>query len=156
MNKLIRSGFQEESEQGRERRGSFGRLGKKRDASRHQFSSLECTQSVASREARCRWPAATSLHDDEKQVFSTGGMPLSLANGMIENAIGTFELQIGVATNFTIDGRDYLIPMAVEERSVVAAASFMARIARKCGGFQTFQAPGRSCAPSSRWWDPRP
>ncbi len=56
---------------------------------------------------------------------------------MIENVIGTFDIPLGVATNFTINGRDYLVPMAVEEPSVVAAASYMARIARSCGGFHT-------------------
>ncbi|PUB10410.1 hydroxymethylglutaryl-CoA reductase, degradative [Yoonia sediminilitoris] len=60
---------------------------------------------------------------------------LDIANGMIENVIGTFELPLGVATNFTVNGRDYLVPMAVEEPSVVAAASYMARIARAGGGF---------------------
>ncbi len=66
-----------------------------------------------------------------------GALPLDLANGMIENVIGRFDLPLGVATNFTINGRDYLIPMAVEEPSIVAGASYMARIARDCGGFQT-------------------
>ena len=56
---------------------------------------------------------------------------------MIENVIGKFELPLGVATNFTVNGRDYLVPMAVEEPSVVAAASYMARIARENGGFFT-------------------
>jgi hydroxymethylglutaryl-CoA reductase len=64
-------------------------------------------------------------------------LPMQLADGMIENVIGKFELPLGVATNFQINGKDYLIPMAVEEPSVVAAASYMARIARECGGFQT-------------------
>src|SRR5690606_9391408 len=50
---------------------------------------------------------------------------------------GTFELPLGIATNFQVNGRDYLIPMAVEEPSVVAAASYMARIVRSCGGFET-------------------
>jgi hydroxymethylglutaryl-CoA reductase len=80
---------------------------------------------------------ATSLTQNEAEAFGKGGLPLSVANGMIENVVGTFELPIGIATNFTINGRDYLIPMAVEEPSVVAAASYMARIARDCGGFQT-------------------
>ena len=56
---------------------------------------------------------------------------------MIENVIGTFELPVGIATNFTVNGRDYLIPMAIEEPSVVAAASYMAHIVRECGGFLT-------------------
>ncbi|UHD45792.1 hydroxymethylglutaryl-CoA reductase, degradative [Aureimonas altamirensis] len=59
------------------------------------------------------------------------------ANGMIENVVGAFQLPLGIATNFTVNGRDYLIPMAVEEPSVVAAASYMARIARDNGGFST-------------------
>ncbi len=58
-----------------------------------------------------------------------------IADGMIENVIGKFELPLGVATNFKINNRDYLIPMAVEEPSVVAAASHMAKLARNCGGF---------------------
>ena len=66
-----------------------------------------------------------------------GALPLHLANGMIENVIGRFDLPLAVATNFTINGRDYLIPMAVEEPSIVAGASYMARIARSCGGFET-------------------
>jgi len=64
-------------------------------------------------------------------------LPMTIANGMIENVIGTFELPLGVASNFTVNGRDYLVPMAVEEPSVIAAASYMARIARGCGGFVT-------------------
>jgi hydroxymethylglutaryl-CoA reductase len=64
-------------------------------------------------------------------------LPMTIANGMIENVIGRFELPLGVASNFTVNGRDYLVPMAVEEPSVVAAASYMARIARGCGGFVT-------------------
>jgi len=62
-------------------------------------------------------------------------LPMTLANGMIENVIGKFELPLGVATNFKINSKDYLIPMAVEEPSVVAAASYMAKIARDHGGF---------------------
>ena len=69
-------------------------------------------------------------------ALAGNALPLNLADGMIENVVGTFELPLGVATNFSINGRDYLIPMAVEEPSVVAAASYMARIVRGCGGFQ--------------------
>jgi hydroxymethylglutaryl-CoA reductase len=80
---------------------------------------------------------AVSLDAEERGALAGGGLPISIANGMIENVIGKFELPLAVATNFTINGRDYLIPMAVEEPSVVAAASYMARIVRECGGFQT-------------------
>ena len=64
-------------------------------------------------------------------------LPLDLANGMIENTIGKFELPLGIATNFLINGKDYLVPMAIEEPSVVAAASHMAKLARNHGGFET-------------------
>lgn len=80
---------------------------------------------------------AARLGQADRDALRGGVLPLDLANGMIENVVGTFEIPLGVATNFTINGRDYLIPMAVEEPSVVAAASYMARIARGCGGFET-------------------
>ncbi|CUX51244.1 MULTISPECIES: hydroxymethylglutaryl-CoA reductase, degradative [Agrobacterium tumefaciens complex] len=86
--------------------------------------------------------SASSLDDEARSVLSsTAALPVSRANGMIENVIGTFQLPLGVATNFKINGKDYLVPMAVEEPSVVAAASFMARIVRGCGGFQTSSTP---------------
>ena len=56
---------------------------------------------------------------------------------MIENVVGTYALPLGVALNFRIDGTDYLVPMAIEEPSVVAAASNAARMARAGGGFTT-------------------
>ena len=67
-----------------------------------------------------------------------GSLPLSIADGMIENVIGRFELPLGVATNFQVNGKDYLVPMAVEEPSVVAAASHMAKLARLNGGFEAY------------------
>ena len=88
-------------------------------------------------EARMDLLAKTVGMDDADRATLTGRdvLPMSLANGMIENVIGKFELPLGLATNFTINGKDYLIPMVVEEPSVVAAASYMAKIARGCGGF---------------------
>ena len=68
-------------------------------------------------------------------------LPLKLANGMIENVVGQFELPLGVATNFKINRKDYLIPMAVEEPSVIAAASYMAKLVRAEGGFFTKSDP---------------
>jgi hydroxymethylglutaryl-CoA reductase len=56
---------------------------------------------------------------------------------MIENVVGVHALPLGIAANFSINDRDYLIPMAIEEPSVVAAASFMAKIVRDAGGFRT-------------------
>ena len=66
--------------------------------------------------------------------FPPGVEPATL-DRMIENVIGVMPLPLGVATNFTINGRDYLIPMAIEEPSVVAAASNAAKVARASGGF---------------------
>ena len=56
---------------------------------------------------------------------------------MIENVIGKIEIPLGIATNFRVNLKDYLIPMAIEEPSVVAAASNMAKIIRSSGGFTT-------------------
>lgn len=61
----------------------------------------------------------------------------SIADRMIENAVGTFSIPLGVAANFLVNGIDYLVPMATEEPSVVAAASNAALIAREKGGFHT-------------------
>ena len=66
---------------------------------------------------------------------SLGGISFDVADKMIENAIGTFSLPLGIATNFRINEKDYLLPMVIEEPSVVAAASKGAKIARSHGGF---------------------
>jgi hydroxymethylglutaryl-CoA reductase len=79
------------------------------------------------------------LSDEEVEVLlgSTGSLTLELADRMIENVVGAFPVPLGVAVNFLINGRDYLIPMAIEEPSVVAAASNGARMAREKDGFFT-------------------
>ncbi|MCX8189779.1 MAG: hydroxymethylglutaryl-CoA reductase, degradative [Candidatus Diapherotrites archaeon] len=63
-------------------------------------------------------------------------MDFKTADIMIENVVGVFGLPLGIATNFVVNGKDYLIPMAIEESSVVAAASKAAKIARLSGGFK--------------------
>jgi hydroxymethylglutaryl-CoA reductase len=63
-------------------------------------------------------------------------LPFEAANHMVENAIGIVGLPLGVGLNFSVNGRDYLVPMAIEEPSVIAAASFAARVARDAGGFR--------------------
>ena len=65
-----------------------------------------------------------------------GGISFEKADKMVENAIGTFSLPLGIATNFKINGKDYVIPMVIEEPSVIAAASKGAKVARTLGGFQ--------------------
>jgi hydroxymethylglutaryl-CoA reductase len=67
----------------------------------------------------------------------TGSLPLDLADRMIENVVGMFPLPLGIAVNFLINEDDYLIPMAIEEPSVVAAASYAAKMVRDGGGFHT-------------------
>ena len=79
----------------------------------------------------------SDLTDDEVNHLknATGGIDFEHADKMIENAIGTFSLPLGIATNFKINNKDYLVPMVIEEPSVIAAASKAAKIARVHGGF---------------------
>ncbi len=79
----------------------------------------------------------TGLTDDEvKTLGNTGGLPSETADHMIENVIGAIALPMGLGTNFLVNGKDYLVPMAIEEASVVAAASNAAKTARVKGGFE--------------------
>jgi hydroxymethylglutaryl-CoA reductase len=77
-----------------------------------------------------------NLSEDDAKIFSSC-LDFATADRMIENVLGTFELPLGLAVNFLINGKDYIIPMATEESSVVAAASNAAKIARIKGGFST-------------------
>ena len=78
---------------------------------------------------------------DLKALSGEAGLSATQADKMVENAIGTFALPLGVAQNFVINGREVLIPMAVEEPSVIAGASFMARLAQSGGGFKAESDP---------------
>ncbi|HVK81513.1 MAG TPA: hydroxymethylglutaryl-CoA reductase, degradative [Verrucomicrobiae bacterium] len=75
--------------------------------------------------------------DELSVVVPSSEALLSTADRMIENVVGVLSLPLGIAANFQINGRDYLVPMATEEPSVVAAASNMASVARIHGGFHT-------------------
>lgn len=79
------------------------------------------------------------LVDEDLRALHGGNGVLSIerADKMIENVVGTYNLPLGIATNFQINGRDYLIPMVVEEPSIVAGASYAARMIRAGGGFKT-------------------
>jgi len=81
--------------------------------------------------------AFAGLTDDELAVLSMKGSLDELADRMIENVVGTMPLPLGIATHFVINQTEYLIPMAIEEPSVVAAASNAAKMARARGGFHT-------------------
>ena len=79
-----------------------------------------------------------NLSNEELDILqdNNGGISFDKADKMVENAIGTFSLPLGIATNFKINGKDYIIPMVIEEPSVIAAASKGAKIARIKGGFE--------------------
>lgn len=79
----------------------------------------------------------TALSEEARNALDArGGLSPDQADHMIENVIGVFSLPLGVATNFQVNGREVLIPMAIEEPSVVAGASFMAKLVRQGGGFR--------------------
>ena len=87
-------------------------------------------------ERRAKLAESARLSPDELSVYATnGGLSPEAADHMIENVIGTHALPLGIALNFQVNGQDVLVPMAVEEPSVVAGASFMAKLARAGGGF---------------------
>lgn len=78
------------------------------------------------------------LNDEEQRLlFSGESLPEDIADKMIENVIGTFSLPLALGLNFLINGQEYVIPMVVEEPSIVASASYMAKIVRDAGGFKT-------------------
>jgi hydroxymethylglutaryl-CoA reductase len=79
----------------------------------------------------------SGLSDEEVNTLRTGALPVPSAQRMIENVVGVLPIPLGIAVNFLVNDRDYLIPMAIEEPSVVAAASHAAKIARAMGGFKT-------------------
>jgi len=78
------------------------------------------------------------LDAEERAVLGGEGLTPDRADQMIENVVGTHALPLGIAANFVVNGREYLVPMAIEEPSVVAAASYMAKIIREAGGFQAY------------------
>lgn len=80
---------------------------------------------------------ADLTNEEAAALAGSGGLDPSVPDKMIENAVGSFALPLGIAVNFRINDKDYLIPMAIEEPSVVAAASNAAKMAREKGGFWT-------------------
>jgi hydroxymethylglutaryl-CoA reductase len=86
-------------------------------------------------ERRAMLAELAGLSDEQVQAWADAELDEGTADRMIENVIGRYSLPIGVATNFIIDGDHYVIPFVVEEASVVAAASNMAKRCQKNGGF---------------------
>ena len=76
-----------------------------------------------------------NLSEDDISVLKGEKLEEEVLGYMIENVVGRVSLPLGIATNFIINGKEHLIPMAIEETSIVAAASYAAKIARKKGGF---------------------
>ncbi len=93
------------------------------------------------KDAKDRWQIIREfgeLTDAEiATIGDTGALKFDQVDHMIENVVGTMPMPLGIAVNFRINGRDYLVPMAIEEPSVVAAASNAAKMARAKGGFTT-------------------
>ena len=94
------------------------------------FYKLSVSERLGRLEGMC------GLTREEVESLQTGaGLSVAIADKLVENAVGTLGLPMGVGLNFLINGRDYLVPMVVEEPSVVAAVSFAAKLARAGGGF---------------------
>jgi hydroxymethylglutaryl-CoA reductase len=85
--------------------------------------------------------ACGASQEDLSAFQDPGGLSVEQADHMIENAIGTFSLPLGLGLNFIVNGREVIIPMAIEEPYVVAGASFMAKLARSKGGFTASTTP---------------
>ena len=99
-------------------------------------SDISSFYKLAPEERLKRVQEFAGLTDEECRLLSSGqALSLSQANRMIENVVGVFQMPFGIATNFLINRRDYLIPMVIEEPSVVAAASHGAKMVRARGGF---------------------
>src|SRR3954462_13633200 len=90
--------------------------------------------SVAQRRLELR--ARADLSEDDLATLDRGGLDTPTADGVVENVVGVYALPLGVGLNFRVNGNDFLVPMAMEEPSVIAAASNAARMVREGGGFR--------------------
>jgi hydroxymethylglutaryl-CoA reductase len=86
-------------------------------------------------ERRAKLLESAPLSPEDLLPFTTGGLSADTADHMIENVIGMYSLPVGIGLNFMINGRDVLVPFVVEEPSIVAGVSFMAKLTRAGGGF---------------------
>ena len=96
------------------------------------FAKLSPTERIEAllKEGLLTWDEAQILKEQK-------GLPLSIADQLTENVLSTFDLPFSLAPYFLINGRDYVLPMVTEEPSVVAAASFAAKLIQRSGGFTT-------------------
>src|SRR5690625_4129356 len=79
----------------------------------------------------------TFSDEEMNDLFSTESLPVETADKLIENVVGTFPLPLGLGLNILINGKVYVVPMAIEEPSVVASASYIAKIVREAGACTT-------------------
>eukprot|EP00957_Ditylum_brightwellii_P036106 2735611-Ditylum_brightwellii.AAC.1 len=98
-------------------------------------SRLQGFYKLSVEDRRKRLADIAGLSDEHVRAWADAELDENIADGMIENVIGRYSLPIGAATNFIIDGEHYVIPFVVEEASVVAAASNMAKRCHAKGGF---------------------
>jgi len=89
---------------------------------------------------------AQRLKDGDIRPLLDGGLDDALLDRMVENAVGCIAVPVGIAANFLVNGREVLVPMAVEEPSVIAGASHAARLAREGGGFRVRVSPSLTVA----------
>src|SRR2546425_9489652 len=101
-----------------------------------QSSNIQSFYKLSAEERLRQVQQFAGLTDDELNAIRIGGLSFDRAERMVENAVGVFPIPLGIATNFLINNKDYLVPMAIEEPSVVAAASHAAKMARPTGGFK--------------------
>lgn len=96
------------------------------------FAKLSPTERIEAllKEGLLTWDEAQILKEQQ-------GLPLSIADQLTENVLSTFDLPFSLAPYFLINGQDYVLPMVTEEPSVVAAASYAAKIIQRSGGFTT-------------------
>ena len=87
-------------------------------------------------ERRAKIANSSHLTPEDLLPFTDDGLTSEAADHMIENVIGTYSLPLGIGLNFQVNGKEVLVPFAIEEPSVVAGASFMAKLVRAGGGFQ--------------------
>jgi hydroxymethylglutaryl-CoA reductase len=95
------------------------------------YYNLTLEERIDELQSRCDLTA-----EDIAALSGTDGLSAEQADHMIENVVGLYALPMGIALNFMINGKDVLVPMVIEEPSVVAGASFMAKLAREGGGFK--------------------
>jgi hydroxymethylglutaryl-CoA reductase len=99
------------------------------------FSNISGFYKLSATERAAKVAELRGLTPEEADILAGGGLDRGSADGMIENVVGLWPLPLGIAVNFRVNGKDYLVPMAIEEPSVVAAASNSAKVARLKGGF---------------------